>query len=238
MSGGDGHDSMAGGDGHDAMDGGNGNDAMDGGAGDDCMRGQDGNDSMAGGDGWDTLLGGKGNDTLSGGAGNDDLGGGKGNDRITGGDGNDRIIGGAGRDTMFGGEGADVFVFRQDEDDPGTANFINDWDSGDVIVLCGQSPFFFTVTKLDFVHLDNDGLKNDVAIALSDGAFIYVRNAADDFTEGEGAMVEFEGNNVDDFVHVDFDDPLCDIDCPPPEIPDPLEMFEFCVDEVVTETVL
>jgi Ca2+-binding RTX toxin-like protein len=230
MDGGRGADSMSGGDGNDHMAGRDGADRMDGGAGADCMKGGNDNDTMTGGTGADIMLGEAGNDSMDGGADNDSLDGGSGNDVIRGGDGNDWIAGSAGSDTLYGGAGADNFVFRQDEDAVGTINYIRDWDAGDTITLCGQSSFFYFVTKIDFGSFDNDGVANDVAVALSDGSFIYISNAAADFTPGHTPPMEFVGNNVDDFVHRDTNDPGCRITCPDPDSPVVLRPIEFCYD--------
>jgi Ca2+-binding RTX toxin-like protein len=168
--------------------------------------------------------------TVFGQAGNDYLSGGTGDDYLDGGAGKDTLLGGTGSDAMLGGAGADTFVFREDEDAPGTINFINDWDAGDKIVLCGQHPFFYSVTKIEFTSDGFDGVQDDVRISINDGSFIYIRGAAADFQEGIGTQVEFLPGNVDDFVHKDTKDPGCYVDCPAPLVPAALPIYEFCYD--------
>ena len=217
---------------------------MDGGTGNDCMLGGLGADTMDGGTGNDVMLGGVGADTMDGGTGNDQLDGGAGGDVIKGGAGDDVLMGDAGRDTLYGGAGSDQFGFHQNEDAAGTPNDIKDWDAGgtdpvtgqplaaDQIDLCGQTELFYTVTKIDFVALDNDGVKNDVAIALSDGSLIYVSNASSDFTKGEGAQIEDIGKNASNFEHHAGNDPDCFITCDGPVIPDHVEPVPFCDEHV------
>ena len=150
----DGNDTMIGGSGADLMKGGRDNDVLIGNGGDDTLYGQHGEDTITGGDGNDTIAGGGGNDNLSGGAQDDDISGGGGNDIIDGGKGDntlsggrgaDQLIGDRGNDVMAGGKGADrltsgggndrldgdsgadVFIFRDVEDDEGTA-LIRDFD--------------------------------------------------------------------------------------------------------------
>jgi Ca2+-binding RTX toxin-like protein len=221
------------------MDGGAGNDTMGGGAGDDCMKGGAGADAMNGGAGADIMLGEEGADTMNGDSGNDFLDGGDGNDKLNGGDGNDWIAGSAGADQMSGGAGADIFVHRQDEDADGTLNTILDWDSGDIIRLCGQDNLFY-VTKIEFQARDVDGIQNDVLVLLSDASKILIKNAAADFTPGnsfsDGIGMEFKGNNVDDFQHVDESNPLhdelCFVDCDDPVVQAPPTPIDFCDEQV------
>jgi serralysin len=229
MSGQEGADTMSGGSSADAMDGGAGAERMDGG---DCMLAGFGDDSALGGNGNDVILGQEGNDTLDGGGWNDSLDGGAGNDSLRGGDGDDWIARSSGSDTATGGAGADVFVFREDEDDPGTINYINDWDAGDVVVLRGQSPFFYSVTKIDYAADGNDGVEDDVRISINDGSFIYIRGAAADFVEGVGSQLELVPGNADDFVHRAGDDPACFVSCPAPLLPPALPVIEFCYDPI------
>jgi hypothetical protein len=277
MSGGSGHDQMTGGDGdddmkgcggNDKMDGGYGDDVMDGGNGHDCLIGNDGYDSISGGNGNDTILGDSGymgnddsaaimdvyygynNDSLSGGAGDDEIDGGYGNDTITGGDGNDIIAGGEGADDLTGGAGLDAFVFRQDEDYPGTVNVIRDYEAGEQIVLCGQDQSFYFVNKINFVAWEADGLQNDVRIRLSDGTVIVVIDAKADFEKGisvNGSNVGDLAGNLDDFLWLDIHskDPAmkelvekyCHIDCEGPAFdpaPDPINFCKHYYHEPIT----
>jgi hypothetical protein len=109
---------------------------------------------------------------------------------LIGGDGNDYLMGNRGRDTLSGGSGDDTYVFFQDQDNPGTRDVILDWNPGDKILLCGQASPFYRVTKIWFQAADNDLERNDVGIALSDGTFILVKNAADEFDEAEVGFEE------------------------------------------------
>jgi len=91
------------------------------------------------------VTGGDGNDTLLGGAGADDLNGGNGNDTITG---------GAGADFLTGGEGADKFLYtaagQSVVNGPsfGSADLIQDFESGDVIDLSAIGALSGNVTNL------------------------------------------------------------------------------------------
>ena len=68
-----------------------------------------------------------------------------------------------------------------------------------------------------------------MAIALSDGSFIYIANAADDFTSGETPPMEFAGNNLDDFEHAAGDDPGCFISVDDPDAVPAQPINEFCI---------
>jgi hypothetical protein len=139
---------------------------------------------------------------------------------------------------MSGGSGADVFIHRQDEDADNTINYILDWDSGDVIRLCGQRDDLFYVVKIEFQARDVDGVKNDVVLLLSDASKIIVKNAAHDFQTGfagDGPGMNLIGANVDDFQFVAEFDPdhaeLCFFDCPAPDVDKAPVPIDFCDDE-------
>ena len=190
------------------------------------MNGGSGSDKVSGGEGTDVLFGGSGHDRVYGGKGNDQLDGGSGADTLKGGSGTDEIVGGAGDDWLSGGSGADVFYFRQNEGD-GSVDTISDWDSGDVIALCGQTVRNFFVAKEEVANLQpsTSDVRNDVIVTLSDNNQIRILNAADDFTRGDTGALDTVAGNADDFIR----------DCPDfvfPRLVAPGDLerpFEICI---------
>ncbi|MFO1190532.1 MAG: hypothetical protein U1E97_13390, partial [Alphaproteobacteria bacterium] len=164
--------------------------------------------------------------------GDDAISGGDGNDKISGGAGGDYIYGGKGNDTMSGGAGTDIFLYEQAD---GAGNdVITDWDSGDVIWLCGQPEF--TPVKVQFIAADFvsdqvNGDTNDVYVLFNNGQKLTILNAASDFTQGLDFTPVFAtntvaGSNADDFVHVGFNCPPITCTVPPvPAVPAPFDFW-------------
>ena len=85
----------------------------------------------------DYLYGEDGNDTIYGDADADFMYGDAGNDTLYGGDGKDWIHGEAGDDTLYGGPDPDKFAFRVEKGIG--ADTIEDYEGGDIILICVQN---------------------------------------------------------------------------------------------------
>ncbi len=117
--------------------------------------------------------------------------------------------------------GTDQFVFRQGE--ALLVDIITDWDAGDKIVLCGEGRLKFWVAEIALVDAypgDFDYAIDDVAIVLSNGAAIYVPDAALSFVTGEATpgsdlLMEL---NAERFVRLATGDPSCNPTCVVPEV--------------------
>ena len=106
-----------------------------------------------------------------------------------------------------------------------TFDTITDWDVLDVneqIILCGEGRTKWWISEIaltDANPSDFDYAVDDVIVQLSNGAVIYVLNAAADFTPGDA---QFAGDdslyllNADDFLRVATNDPSCNPTCDVP----------------------
>ncbi len=111
-----------------------GNDEIEGGTQSQTIYAGAGSDEINGSNSGDTIYGGSGDDQIKGNNGTDTLYGGSGSDTINGGNGSDVIVGGFGADTLTGGAANDTFKYLSTLDSqPGAADTINDFSSGDKI---------------------------------------------------------------------------------------------------------
>ena len=118
-----------GGAGDDYIQGGYESDILIGNAGNDIIFGDRRTDVLFGGTGDDQLLGGPGRDNLFGQAGNDRLNGGPGNDTLYGMDGSDSLAGAGDDDFLNGRPGPDTREDRNEADDAGEREDVNDYVS-------------------------------------------------------------------------------------------------------------
>lgn len=118
------------------VDGGAGDDFIQGGFEQDILIGNAGNDIIfgdrrvdliLGGSGDDQLLGGPGRDNIFGQAGNDRLNGGPGDDTLYGMDGSDDLAGAGDDDFLNGRPGPDTREDRNEKDDAGERDNVNDY---------------------------------------------------------------------------------------------------------------
>lgn len=120
-------------------------------------------ENVIAGSGNDTIIGNSANNQLEGGAGNDRIEGGVGFDVLFGDSGDDTLIGGSGSDTMYGGLGADTFIFRGNDIQIPTRDFIRDFEHG--------------VDKIDLSAIDASSFaKGDQAFRIVDSRFAETGN--------------------------------------------------------------